>query len=116
MIASIQGWLDIVINWMLSQGYQIVLILVFMFVFIRLADRYANRLVHALIPKKRRLDSEYHKRADTLGNVVHYLFTFVLVIIAITLIFNVLDIQIGPILAAAGVLGLAVGFGAQSLV
>lgn len=116
MIDVLKRGADSVAVWMMDDGYKIALIFFFMFVLIRLADLYADRLVRACIPRKRKLDGEYKKRAETMGNVVHYVFTIVLVIIAVAMTFDVLEIQIGPILAAAGVLGLAVGFGAQSLV
>lgn len=116
MISDIRGWMDPVIFWMVHHGYKIALILILLVLFIRLADRYANRLVNALTPKKRRLDQEYQKRVETLGNVVHFILTSIFIIIATTMCFDVLSIEIGAILAAAGVLGLAIGFGAQSLV
>ncbi|NQT27589.1 mechanosensitive ion channel family protein [candidate division KSB1 bacterium] len=116
MSEFLNDFINPILTWMGKQGYQIALILIIMFIMMRLADLYANRLVKALIPKKRKLDGEYNKRAETLGNVIHYVLTFILIGIAVAMCFNVLKIEIGPILAAAGVLGLAVGFGAQSLV
>jgi small conductance mechanosensitive channel len=64
----------------------------------------------------RKDDVEFKKRADTLGSVIRYVLNIGIVVIAIIMIMGELGIEIGPILAAAGVLGLAVGFGAQSLV
>jgi small-conductance mechanosensitive channel len=46
------------------------------------------------------------------GNVVKYAVNFVMILI----ILNELGIPLGPMLAGAGVVGLAIGFGAQSLV
>lgn len=65
----------------------------------------------------RRLDDpEATKRAETLGRVFRYLVTVVVSLIAGMLVLGELGVSVAPILGAAGVVGLAVGFGAQSLV
>lgn len=61
-------------------------------------------------------DREAVKRAETLGRVVRYLAAVVVSLIAATLVLGELGVSIAPILGAAGVVGLAIGFGAQSLV
>ena len=65
---------------------------------------------------KRSDSTEDKKRLETLGRVFRYTATVTITAIAVMLILTELGISIAPILAAAGVLGLAVGFGAQSLV
>lgn len=66
---------------------------------------------------KTRADTlEHAKRVDTLGRVFRYVSAVVVGLIATTLILSELGISIAPILGAAGVVGLAIGFGAQSLV
>lgn len=59
---------------------------------------------------------EQVKRAETLGRACRYLATVVISLIAGVLILGELGISMAPILGAAGVVGLAIGFGAQSLV
>jgi small conductance mechanosensitive channel len=61
-------------------------------------------------------DAEELKRIDTVGRVFRYIATIVIAIIAIVEVLHELGISIAPILAAAGVVGVAVGFGAQSLI
>ncbi len=61
-------------------------------------------------------DPEVLKRAQTLGQVFRYVAVVVILVIAATLILGELGIAVAPILGAAGVVGLAAGFGAQSLV
>jgi small conductance mechanosensitive channel len=61
-------------------------------------------------------DREAIKRAETLGRVSRYLAAVVVSLIAGMLVLGELGISVAPILGAAGVVGLAVGFGAQSLV
>jgi small conductance mechanosensitive channel len=65
---------------------------------------------------RRMEDREQAKRAETLGRVFRYIASVVILVLAATLILSELGIAVAPILGAAGVIGLAVGFGAQSLV
>lgn len=64
-----------------------------------------------------RADSaEETRRIETLARVFRYISTVVISLVAGMLALSELGISIAPILGAAGVLGLAVGFGAQSLI
>ncbi|MBK7474357.1 MAG: mechanosensitive ion channel family protein [Betaproteobacteria bacterium] len=61
-------------------------------------------------------DGEQQKRAETIGRVFRYIVSVALSLIAGVLILSELGVSVAPILGAAGVVGLAIGFGAQSLV
>ena len=56
------------------------------------------------------------RRTDTVGNAFRYFASVVVVLVAGMLILNELGISIAPILATAGVAGIAIAFGAQSLI
>ncbi|MFA6179530.1 MAG: mechanosensitive ion channel family protein [Candidatus Methylopumilus sp.] len=56
------------------------------------------------------------KRIETLARVFRYIATVVIGIVAGMEVLHEIGISIAPILAAAGVVGVAVGFGAQSLI
>jgi len=77
-----------------------------------------QRLIRALRERlaSRFGDPEAVKRAATLGRVFRYLVAVVVSLIAGMLVLGELGVSVAPILGAAGVVGLAVGFGAQSLV
>lgn len=77
-----------------------------------------NRVIRAFRERiTRRLeDAESQKRATTLGRVFRYIVTVVVSLIAAMLVLGELGVSVAPILGAAGVVGIAVGFGAQSLV
>ena len=60
--------------------------------------------------------AEDMRRADTLERVSRHLVRVMFVLVAGMLVLSELGISVAPILGAAGVVGLAVGFGAQSLV
>jgi small conductance mechanosensitive channel len=56
------------------------------------------------------------QRAEAIGALLRSIITATVVIIALLLILPIIGINVGPLLASAGVLGVALGFGAQSLV
>jgi small conductance mechanosensitive channel len=56
------------------------------------------------------------RRIDTVGNAFGYLASTVVVLVAGMLILKELGISIAPLLATAGVAGIAIAFGAQSLI
>ena len=78
----------------------------------------ATRLIIAFRKRiaARMHDAEQVRRAETLGRVFRYLASMIVGLVAGTLILSELGISVAPILGAAGVVGLAIGFGAQSLV
>lgn len=66
--------------------------------------------------QKRAGDPEQIKRLDTLGRVLRYVLAVAISVVAGMLVLAELGVTIAPLLASAGVLGIAVGFGAQSLI
>lgn len=61
-------------------------------------------------------DSELEKRATTLSGIIRKTVVIAIWLLAIVMSLKESGFDIGPLLAGAGVLGLAVGFGAQHLV
>ncbi len=55
-------------------------------------------------------------RARTLGQLLKSVTTFVVLGVAIVIVLSLLGINVGPIVASAGIAGIAIGFGAQSLI
>jgi small-conductance mechanosensitive channel len=108
-------YLNQTVDWIIRSGPRVVVILVLMLIGVKLSGIVAGR-VFALIGRRRTMDEEYRKRADTLSAVIAYLISATVIVVAALMVLAELDIQIGPVLAAAGVVGLAVGFGAQHLV
>jgi small-conductance mechanosensitive channel len=92
----------------------ILLILILTFILLRLAKLILARMHVALL--RHGGDVEFQKRANTLGSVVRYLLNITIISMAVIMILGELRINIAPVLATAGIVGLAIGFGAQSLV
>ena len=61
-------------------------------------------------------ESEAEKRAQTLTHIIWHIVRVTIGVVAIIMVLGQLGLQIGPILAGVGIIGLAVGFGAQALV
>lgn len=82
----------------------------------------ALRAIRQLIPRlrdaivSRQQTPEDGQRVRTLSRVARYIFTVATSLVSAMLILGELGISVAPILGAAGVVGIAVGFGAQSLV
>jgi len=115
MNINIGPLVDRALQWLMTQGSRVALILVLMFIGVKIASMVSTRLF-AFLGHRRRMDDEYKKRANTLSAVIRYLLSATIITVAVLMILATLDIKIGPVLAAAGVVGVAVGFGAQHLV
>ncbi len=114
---------DQLLAWIRDPGVPILLIVVISLVVIRLARLFVHGVVKALLDREttegtaQELSAvEIRKRMDTLetlGTNVIRLFVF---LIALVMILGELDLDIGPAIAGLGVVGIAVGFGTQSIV
>jgi moderate conductance mechanosensitive channel len=82
----------------------------------------ALRAIHRIIPHlrdtfaSRQGNREEEQRIRTLSRVIRYVLTVVVTVVAGLLILGEFGISVAPILGAAGVVGIAIGFGAQTLV
>lgn len=61
-------------------------------------------------------DDEEKKRVETLGRVFRYVSSVTIIVMSIMLALSEMGVSIAPLLATAGVAGIAIGFGAQSVV
>lgn len=113
---NVQLFVEKMAEWIITDGLRILLILILMFVFIKIAQLATGRLFRRFKKDKREVDDEFRKRADTLSSVVGSILTICIVIVAVITIMGQLDIPIGPVLASAGIVGVALGFGAQHFV
>jgi len=108
-----EAYLEKFIDWCLTSGFRILVILIIMFIAIKVARMLTVRL---LAKREEDKDEEFIKRTETVGSVITSLLTITILIVALVMILGEFGISIGPILAAAGIVGVALGFGAQHLV
>jgi moderate conductance mechanosensitive channel len=116
--ADIQGGVGLttVTDWALRSGLRIGVIMLLAYAAIRIT----SALVHTLeLQVARQTGSgqlELTKRANTLGSLIRNVIGALVVGISALMVLQELDIDIMPLLTGAGIAGLAVGFGAQTLV
>lgn len=83
----------------------------------RVVMKIANKALTHMVAERERTPLKFdQRRTKTIGKLLHNIVTYTVNFIVILLVLNQLGINLGPLLAGAGVLGLAIGFGAQSLV
>jgi len=106
------------IQWVLERPLKITLIVVLALLFARWGSRIAGRSVRSLGSRSplREASPRAELRASTLAGVVVSLVRVMVWTIATLLILGELGLNLGPFLAGASIVGVAVGFGAQSLV
>ena len=75
----------------------------------RTPNRLRNGSVEAVTARR-------SQRAKTIGSVLRSISSAVILLIAAVMILAEFGVNLGPILASAGIVGIAVGFGAQNLV
>ncbi len=110
-----EGFIDLVWKWLITSGAKILAIVIFSFIIIRIMKMIISRSKDRIALRTRE-DIEASKRTETLAGLVEKTVRALVLISAFLMILQSLGINIGPLLAGAGVVGLAVGFGAQSLV
>ncbi|MBI4729567.1 MAG: mechanosensitive ion channel [Acidobacteria bacterium] len=110
------GKIDLARNTLAGRGVRIGAILLASLLLARLTRlivRRAERLVRA---GRDESPEERARRARTVSGVVRSALMFLIVVVASMLVLGEADVDIAPLVAAAGIGGFAIGFGAQSLV
>lgn len=103
-------------SWLTASGIKVLGILIALIILSQMS-RWIVKWLERFVPEKDSLQAtEAKKRAQTLGNILRHALLIVIFFIAILMILGELGIQLGPLLATAGIGALAIGFGAQSLV
>lgn len=99
-----------------TNGIRIVFILILCWLVVRLARGIIRRVERIADDNDPTTVSEQEKRARTLGKILRQTVTVGLWALALVLVLAELGLDIKPLLAGAGIVGLAIGFGAQTLV
>lgn len=94
-----------------------VAILVIAYFLSRIASKFVGRIVKRTVPTARfKTKKDEMQREQTLTSIISATVTIVIWATALLIILSSFSVDIAPILASAGVLGVALGFGAQSMV
>jgi small conductance mechanosensitive channel len=102
--------------WTFGSGLRVLLVTAVAFGVVRTVALVVKRFEHD-VNFGTGLDAlERAKRARTLGTVVTNFATVIVSLVVVLMILNELGVNISPALTATGIVGVALGFGAQSLV
>ena len=105
-----------VAEWAATHGVNVVIIITGAFVIVRAANLAIEHLQFKLARSHATSDLEWQRRATTLGGILSSLVSAIVGFVAILMVLRELAIDVVPIMTGAGIVGLAVGFGAQNLV
>jgi small-conductance mechanosensitive channel len=108
-------------NWLVDPGIGILAIIAFAWVGRHFGGLLITGLVQRIVRSTRYnplSPEDVAKRRDTLSTLFTVIWKVFLIIVASCLVFQQLfpRIDLGPVFASAGLLGVAIGFGAQSLI
>ncbi len=107
-------------DWIITELPSIIILIILLVVTLTLATYLVNKLkkvlVKRMVNKTDEPDREVEKRLETLMSIVRTVIGIVVWAMFIMIFLKKINLDIAPILAGAGIIGLAVGFGAQELV
>jgi len=106
-------------NWFTEHGIPIIIVLVASLIGYQILKIIIHRAMRGIVSargKKRRAKEELEKRSDTLTGYISTAVGAIVLVIAIFMILSEVGVDIAPLIAGAGVVGIAIGFGAQSLI
>ncbi|PBC43208.1 mechanosensitive ion channel protein MscS [Rhodococcus sp. ACPA4] len=115
MISEMQAWqlTDTNRDWLIHRPIEIaiyvVLAVILRFALHRVIDRMSNG-------RKPSVNARRTQRARTIGSVLKSTVSIVILVWCVLQILGILGVNVAPFIASAGVIGLAIGFGAQNLV
>jgi small-conductance mechanosensitive channel len=116
-------WNDLVsqtVTWLISTLPSLLIIAILAFILLKVTNLFLRRIKPIMLKHMESgsdLDNrELEKRLDTLLGILRSIIKVIIWVMVGMLVLRKIGIDIAPIIAGAGIVGLAVGFGAQELV
>jgi small-conductance mechanosensitive channel len=103
------------LSWLRSSGPRVLAILIGSLLLVRFLRAVSERIPRLMPVEEGPAITEREKRARTVVSLVRTVGTSLVLLIAVMMVFREIGLDITPLIAGAGVMGLAIGFGAQSL-
>jgi small-conductance mechanosensitive channel len=105
-------------RWLAQHGGKIALLLILGLAIILGTTLAIPKVIKTAVLRSRagQTEEELNKRADTLSGVLTASVQVIVILVFAFMLLSELGINIAPILAGVGIVGIAIGFGAQSLV
>lgn len=105
-----------ILLWLKTSGLRLVVIGIGSILLVRLLRVVADRILRLMTNGGEPAVTEREKRARTLASLLRTVGTTLVLIVAVMMALREIGLDITPLIAGAGVAGLAIGFGAQSLI
>lgn len=103
-------------RFVIERGSNVLIVLVLTFIVLRILRAVVQRFVRGVTSRQGGSRREAQQKAETLGSAVESTGRLIIIIIASVMIIGALGLNIGPLIASAGIAGIAIGLGAQSLI
>src|SRR5262245_8904099 len=107
---------ETLLRWLFGAGVRIAAIALLAWILVRLAATVLANMEHEASQEVGRGAVERARRIHTLGTLVSNTVAVLITTAAVLMILRELRVDVVPLLAGAGIAGLAIGFGAQTLV
>jgi moderate conductance mechanosensitive channel len=114
LTAVLHGWHEDIMRFVRADLPKLVFIVLVAAIVIRLLRIITRRLIR--LQEKKFPNGLHTQQFRTLASVITSVGVFVIVFVAALEVLPLLGLNLGPLLASAGIAGLAIGFGAQTLV
>jgi small conductance mechanosensitive channel len=107
-----------VVSWLITHGIPILIIMVVGAVLWFVLNRFLPRIVRRVVAQTGYKESkeELEKRTNTLLSIFKGMARVIIIIVVIIMVLDEVGVPIAPVLAGFGIVGVAVGFGAQYLI
>lgn len=100
----------------IAATFSIIVVIIVAFIVLRILGTLVQNIIERVLEANDQTPRELQQKAQTLANVIESAGRFVVFIIAGMMVLSNLGFEIAPLLASAGIAGLAIGLGAQSLI
>lgn len=108
---------DLIAPWLLSHGIKIIFITIGTYILNRFLKHTIEKIVRITVVSDKYLSKQAEeKRQETLIRIFTWSGRIIILFVSTLMILQEIGIPIAPILAGAGIIGIAVGFGGQYLI
>ncbi|HOW44846.1 MAG TPA: mechanosensitive ion channel family protein [Candidatus Aminicenantes bacterium] len=117
MKAILSRWADRALPWLLAHGPRILVIVAGAWLLNKALNKFIEKAVRLAVRGDAHSSPEAERqREDTLIHIFAVTLRIVILTLAVLMLLQELGLMIGPMLAGAGIVGLAFGFGGQYLI
>jgi len=116
---AVAGWAPArILEWLLERGVRVVIVLAGAYLAIKVAHMLVSKVSLLIRPHDNTAvaELERQKRAQTITAILKNFSTAVIAVVTTLMLLGELNVNTTPILTSLGVIGVALGFGAQQLV